>query len=116
MMNRRCEFEPQVVNDGLIVGTYPAIDIKDGDHFMSIIGCWQGMNKCNVLFKLNYKIGSGPVKNLGTWGEAYDGKAYRLDVDLSALAGQKVTFILSVSANGVPDQDSAFWLLPRIVR
>lgn len=108
--------EPQVVDNGLVMGKYPEFSVQTGDHFMAVIGCWSGMTKCNVMFQLNYQIGGGAVTNLKTWTEVFDKQINHLDVDLSSLAGQKVTFILSVSANGAAEQDSAFWLQPRIMR
>jgi uncharacterized repeat protein (TIGR01451 family) len=41
---------------------------------------------------------------------------YRMDVDLSPLAGQNVKFILTTQAFGSPVGDRAVWSAPRIVR
>jgi len=41
---------------------------------------------------------------------------YRLDADLTALAGQSVKFILIVQANGLPTGDRALWVTPHIAR
>ena len=108
--------EPQPITKGVVTGKYPEISVQTGDHFMAVIGCWTGMTKCNVVFQLNYQIGSGSVTTLKSWTEVYDKQINKLDVDLSSLAGQKVKFFLTVSANGAAEQDSAFWLQPRIMR
>lgn len=108
--------EPQPVENGQIAGKFPEIEIKKGDHFKSVISCWNGMTNCNVMFQLNYQIGDGAVQNLASWTETYDGSTTKLDVDLSGLDGKKVKFVLVVLANGPANQDSAAWLMPRIVR
>jgi len=107
---------PEMEDDGWITGTYPAIEIQDGDHFIADVGCLDDSDGCDVMFKLNYKIGSGSVKNLGEWHEVFDGNITRIDVDLSALDGDKVKFILTVTTNGDYKDDAAFWLQPHIDR
>ncbi|MCL5611895.1 MAG: hypothetical protein M1485_04985 [Chloroflexi bacterium] len=44
------------------------------------------------------------------------GQVNAVNVDLSALTGQNVRFILMVTANGPFDQDYALWFAPCIVR
>jgi hypothetical protein len=107
---------PEMKNDGWITGTYPEIKIKKGDHFLADIGCLADSEKCDVIFRLNYRIGDGPVKTLGEWHEVYDGQITRVDVDLSDLDGKSVKFILTVLANGSYKDDAAFWLMPQIRR
>lgn len=102
--------------DGIIIGKYPAVNIKDGDHLKSVIGCTSDVPKCNVTFEINYRIGDESTKNLGAWDEIYDGKWTYLDIDLSSLAGKSVRFYLRVLSNGSNTGDRVFWLLPRIVR
>ena len=107
---------PEWVNDGVITGTYPAFDVKDGDRFKAVIGClWNGA-ACDVRFQLNYKADGGPLQNLGQWDQVYDGSILKLNLDLSSLADKSVEFTLAVQARGSSNQDWAFWLLPRIVR
>jgi len=107
---------PEMTNNGVIIGKYPAIKIKTGDHFQALIGCEYQANDCDVLFKLEYQIGNGSVKTLGQWREVYEGKYYPISIDLSALNGEEVRFILSVSANGSSHEDYALWIEPRIMR
>jgi len=107
---------PEQIDNGILKGTYPGIDIKKGDRFKAVIGCWKDASNCNMVFQLNYKIGDGAVQSLGSWTETYDGSARRLDIDLSSLDGKKVTFILAITSNGAPTDDIGFWLMPRIIR
>jgi len=106
---------PKDSNNGIITGEYPAFTVKSGDRFRTIVNCQYGATKCNVIFRLDYK-NNGQVKTLASWHEVYEGKFYYVDLDLSALAGETVKFILVVSANGSPKQDEAIWLDPHIVR
>jgi hypothetical protein len=109
---------PQWVNDGTITGTFPEIDIIDGDHFKTVIGCLfkSGGSACNVKFQIMYSANGGPMQILSQWTEIYDGTIRKVDIDLadSGLAGKSVVFSLNVLANGAAEQDWAFWLVPRI--
>jgi hypothetical protein len=107
---------PEMVKDGWIMGTFPEVKIKDGDHFLADVGCLYGYLKCNVEFQLNYRISGGSTKNLFTVKEEYDGEITRVDVDLSSLAGKSVHLILWVGTNGSASDDAAFWLVPHIER
>ena len=106
---------PKNSSNGIIRGIYPATQIQSGDHFRALIGCQYKANGCNVMFKLNYQLGNS-ASTLGQWPEAYDGRYYPVDIDLSPLNGQSVTFQLIVSANGSGYQDQALWINPHIVR
>ncbi len=107
---------PKDISNGLIWGTYPALKVRNGDHFLALINCQYQAYSCNVAFQLQYQIDGGAVKNLGIWYEAYEGRFYSVDVDLSSLAGKDVKFILAAGTNGGFDQDYALWLAPRITR
>ncbi len=107
---------PRNVTDGYIQGVYPAFTVQSGDRFQSVVNCEYGATGCSVRFRLDYQIGSGPVKTLKTFTEKLDGMYYRFDVDLSPLAGQSVKFILTVLANGSPTGDRAVWSGPRLAR
>ena len=110
------ETYPEGITDGLIQGTYPEIEIKSGDRFVADVGCLADYKSCDVLFQLKYTIDGGDEVNFGRWNESYDGKITRIDMDLSALDGEKVQFILIVKANGTSKDDAAFWLVPKIIR
>jgi hypothetical protein len=105
---------PQRTNDGYLRGVYPEIKIKAGYRFKAVVGCLNESKKCDVIFQLNYKIGDGDTQKLWETREVYDGIITDIDLDLSELEGKTVKFILTVHANGSPDDDNAFWLLPRI--
>jgi hypothetical protein len=103
-------------SNGLIQGRYPAIVIQNGDRFQALVGCMDASPNCNVTFQLNYSANGGPVYNLGSWTELYDGGHTRIDADLSGLAGQSVEMILTVLDNNSSSDDRAFWLSPRLRR
>ena len=105
---------PQETSSGWISGAYPSYTVKPGDHFMADIGCLEDSQGCDVTFTLDYQVEGKAVKNLGAWREKYDGTITRVDVDLSALAGKSVHFILGVTNNGKPNRANAFWLVPSI--
>ncbi len=106
---------PEWNEDGTITGRFPAVFVPDGSHFRTIIGCAWNAHSCEVVFQLNYRIGDGPLQNLGQWTEVYDSRWRSLDLDLTALAGQRVAFVLAVLANGPATQDLAYWLSPVIL-
>lgn len=106
---------PEDKRNGIISGQYPALAVQDGDHLLTTIGCQDGSSKCDVMFRIDYKI-NGDVKTLGSWHEVYEGKVFPIDINLSSLAGKNVKFIFVVSANGGNNMDNAIWLFPRIVR
>jgi len=107
---------PDSGGGGFISGRYPAIKIKDGDHFTALVGCLNDSPKCDVDFVLNYRVDGGSVQNLGGWTEEYDGDYTRIDIDLSSLSGKKVEFILRVDNNDSSKDDRAFWVAPKIRR
>ncbi|HEU0296201.1 MAG TPA: hypothetical protein VFR47_25925 [Anaerolineales bacterium] len=106
---------PQNKYDGYIQGTYPEITIQAGDRFQSIVNCAYG-STCYVTFRLDYQVGAGPVTIFWSWKEKNEGLYYRVDKDLSALAGRKVKFTLTILATGSAAGDRALWSQPRIVR
>ena len=107
---------PKDAYNGIIRGQFPGFKVHDGDRFQALVNCQYKAYSCNVIFRLDYQIGSGEIKTLGQWNEAYEGKYYPVDIDLSGLAGKSVKFILFVTANGSFNQDEALWLAPHIVR
>ncbi|HTX92593.1 MAG TPA: NBR1-Ig-like domain-containing protein [Anaerolineales bacterium] len=110
---------PQKVAGGYIQAVYPAFTVQAGDRFQTIVNCAYNATGCYVNFRLNYQIDSGPIKNFWTFNERYDGLYYRANIDLSALAGQNVKFILymaDVSGHGTPSGDRALWGETKIAR
>nr|BAL54017.1 hypothetical conserved protein [uncultured Chloroflexota bacterium] len=107
---------PHNVYNGYIQGIYPPFRVQSGDRFESIVNCEYGATSCLVLFRLDYRIGDGPIQTLWAFGERYEGLFYQASLDLSALAGQDVRFVLTILANGPASGDRALWVAPRIRR
>lgn len=107
---------PERGNNTLISGKYEAVRIESGDRFQALIGCLHQANDCDMIFRLQYQIGSGSIRTLGQWREVYEGQAYPINIDLSTLRGENVKFILSVLSNGSSHEDFALWINPRITR
>jgi hypothetical protein len=99
----------------MISGSYPAVNVKAGDRFTALIGCLYESPNCSVTFELKYSADSGPIQSLGSWVEVSDGNFNRLNVDLSALAGKSVEFILSVNNNNGSSQDDRFFIMVPMV-
>lgn len=108
------ETHPEWVDNGVITGKFPAINVKSGYRFKTEIGCLNGGTNCDVKFQFNYRADGGALQTLGSWTESYDGAIQSLNIDLSSLAGSSVEFVLAVQANGPSDQDWAVWINPRI--
>ena len=107
---------PDESSTGFISGKYPALVIKTGDHFRSVIGCGSASMACDVTFEVLYSADGGAFQSLGTWREKNEGKFVKLDLDLSFLNGKSVSFVLRVLNNGNATDDTSSWLAPRIVR
>lgn len=102
-------------NGGWIAGFFPPIAIQEGDTFVSTVGCMDGNDDCSVLFQLDYELEDGSRGRLGEWPEVFDDAANEFRVDLTELAGQRITLILMVSENGGRSLEAVgFWLDPRI--
>jgi hypothetical protein len=107
---------PQNKYNGYIQAVYPELLVQKGDRFQTLVNCEFGARNCYVTFRLDYMTASGAVRTLWTWKEAYDGRFYRANIDLSPLAGQRVRFILTLLASGYASGDRALWGAPRIIR
>lgn len=105
---------PESITDGAIAAKFDPIEISDGDHFYTAIGCMKDEDKCDVKFTLKARDEDGDLETLGSWHEVYDKKVTSIDIDLSAYADQKVTFYFYVEANGSSKDDRVFWLNPQI--
>ena len=107
---------PQNAYNGYIQGIYPAVSVQSGDRFQATIGCKDAKPNCYVTYRLDYRIGTGPIQTFWTFREAYEGRVYQVDLDLSPLAGKDVKFILSVLATGSPADDHVYWIGARVYR
>ena len=110
---------PQNVQNGYIQGFYPPFTVRSGDRFRATINCEGGATLCYVAFRLDYQTGTDPIRTL--WGPFLEKRDnpplfYNMDVDLSALAGRDVKFILTVLAAGTANGDRALWVGPHIYR
>jgi hypothetical protein len=107
---------PENVTNGYLKGYFQPFSVQRGDRFRAIINCEYDANGCNVIFRLDYQIGSSQPQTIWQFTEAYEGQYYTVDTDLSPLAGYQVRFILTVLSNGSPLNDRAVWVAPRIER
>ncbi len=106
---------PPYTSGGVIRGKFPLYQVKAGDHFRSVISCEQNAKQCAVIYELGYvSADQSGVQAVKTWEESYDNTLTNVDVDLSALAGKTVNFVLMVTAKSNGSGDRALWLRPRI--
>jgi len=106
---------PENKYNGYIQGTFPAVTVQPGDHFVTTVGCEYG-NNCYVTFRLDYMTPNGGIFNFWSWREQNDKMNYVASVDLTPLAGRSVRFILTLLATGSPTGDRVRWGGPTIVR
>jgi hypothetical protein len=106
---------PKWVDNGYIVGRYPAYKVGPGDTIKGQLGfialpdgtCGAG----DVVYEIHYTIDGdlGTRTRLGQWSKACDGQLLSIDVILADLKGENVDFYLVVLANGPSAQDWAIW-------
>jgi len=107
---------PENIFNGYIRGIYPSFKVQQGDRFQAIVNCENKAISCDVLFRVDYELADGIVRELWGIGEQYDGRYFTVDLDLSPLAGQDVQFIFTILSLGQASGDRALWVEPRIVR
>ena len=83
--------------NGSIQGIYPEYLVQPGDHFRAIASCEANSISCSALLRVRYQDSSNAIADIWAVGEFYDQKYTQIDIDISALAGQKVKFILDVT-------------------
>lgn len=105
---------PQQKKNGKIIAEFPPILIQDGDVLTATLGCMKDATKCDVDFRIDYRIVGEDSQNLGVWNEVYDKSVTRIEEDLSFLKDEKVIFYFTVHANGSATGDDAFWMVPQI--
>ena len=105
---------PEQVKNGWIEARFPAMRIRDGYRFKSGVSCAADADGCNLVFSLHYQIGNGPLKLLGSWREVYDERFTPIDIDLTSLTGQDVSFIFSVQVEGNPKNAVGMWWVPHL--
>lgn len=105
-----------------IFGSFPPINIKEGDEFRATIGCLYGVEAedCNAEFSLEYIDQAGAYVDSQVtgwrWQEINDGQMTDIALDLSALAGQSVQLTLVVRDNGSSPGDYTVWINPHLWR
>jgi hypothetical protein len=107
---------PQDSFNSYIRAVYPSFKVQNGDRFQAIVNCEGGAASCGVLFRVDYQLSDGIVRDFWAFGEQYDDQYFTVDLDLSSLAGQDVKFVLSALSLGPASGDRALWVEPRIVR
>lgn len=107
---------PQNINNGFIRAVYPSFQVRAGDHFQAIVSCENGATTCGVLYRVDYQLADGVVRDFWAFGEQYDGRYFVVDLDLTPLAGQNVKFVFTILSLGDASNDRALWVQPRIVR
>ncbi len=108
---------PEWIDGGSIAGIFPQFTVENGMRFKATLGCRQNGDACNVCYFLRYyEDGVAGLKQLNQWDIKYSDTPLAVNVDLSALAGKKISIVLQVVTNGSPDQDWAQWVNPRIVK
>jgi len=105
---------PQMIQDGIIYGTFPAILIFNNEQFDAQIGCLHGFNKCKVRFQVYYQVNDGNTKILLDYSQEYDKNVKSISKSLSAFAGNYVTITLRVIGVSRTQQNAAIWVQPRI--
>jgi len=105
---------PAKGGDGMILGKFPKLKIKDGDRFRALLICGDKAKDCSVTYELLYDVsGSSEGGSLGTWDVKYS-DSERVDVNLDSLAGKEVYLLLQVYSNGNSTDDVALWVAPRV--
>ena len=105
---------PAKGGDGMILGKFPKLKIKDGDRFRALLICGDKAKKCSVTYEVLYDVsGSSEGGSLGTWDIDYS-VSDQVDIDLSSLAGKEVYLLLKVYSNGDSTDDIALWVAPRV--
>ncbi len=108
---------PQWIDGGSVAGNFPKFTVENGMKFRATLGCRFGGSACDVRFFLRYyEEGVSGLKQLNQWDIKYSDTPLVVDVDLSALAGKKISIMLQVVTNGSPNQDWAQWVNPRIIK
>jgi hypothetical protein len=107
---------PQNTFNGYIRGIYPSFKVQTGDRLRAVVNCERGATSCGVLFRVDYQLSDGIIRDFWAFGERYEGSTFAVDLDLTPLAGKDVKFVITVLSLGSPVDDRALWVEPRIIR
>lgn len=100
-----------------LFGRYPSVTVHPGDRFRTILAC-QGDAPCHIEFALEYYDAEDQYRTEQRWEWEHQAGEGPLEIDLNlrALVGQTVDFVLVIREAG-PAQDAwVVWIYPRIVR
>jgi hypothetical protein len=89
---------PEWSGRGHIAGVFPAFEVKDGDRLRMHFSCPDDARRCDVILRVNYQIGSRDPERLYELNKAFDREVKWIDINLSALEGKNVKFILMLRA------------------
>ena len=108
--------QPELVDGGWIEGVYPPVEIQSGDRLRLVTGCLQDRTACAARFVVGYLTPQEEVRSLTARLETYDGQLSEVEVDLSPLAGEAVSFVLRVESISLDSPGSAVWVKAQVVR
>ena len=118
--NGAIEVKPNNQANGFIAGYFPPVTVQVGDHFRATVGCVDENPDCAVAFIVKYRIEESSLVspeevNLTDLIPLSGGETLDIDMDLSALTGNVVTFVLFTQKNGGRSLDGiGYWLNPRV--
>jgi hypothetical protein len=110
---------PRWVDNGAIQGDFSSLPYIVGaqDQLYVLFGLMSGASSSDgVRFKVFLRTQGGRTVGLVDAIETYDGRLSSQRVSLADWAGQTVTFLLQVYANGSSTQDWATWAAIRVER
>lgn len=107
---------PRHTSNGYLEGIFPNYTVQSGDRFMGWVGCLADYKDCSVRFVLSYIDQNGTRHQIEDWSQYQDGKVAEIDLDLAALTGKTVRFVLRVEVLNTTDYADAqgFWFVPSI--
>lgn len=95
-------------------GQYPPFNVSRGQRLIMEFGCAEANFGCEAALRIEYRLANGLVRTLGVWEEVYDNRTTRIDIDLSALAGQWVEFIFTLDNESPEGDTTAILFVPRV--
>lgn len=101
---------------GWVEGRFPGFKIQDKDRFTAMFSCISGNTECDLGVEIQYRDASGEIRDLLSWHEIHDSNVREVDIDLSALAGETVQFIITVDAENVSEHNYLVVYRPGIWR
>jgi hypothetical protein len=106
---------PKHTDDGQISGIFDNYTVEHGDYFRASLGFMENCGDGRVVFQLQYRE-TTTIHTLAEWRKSCDGTPISVERNLVSLEGRTVQFILTVLADGSPDDDLAVWGSARIER